>query len=133
MQDTVYHTLLRISALTLALVLLFVSGVVSPVTSMISHNTGVYLANTIGMNAAVLPNEFNTLNSELEEKKKSLEAREIAVSLKEQETQTSETTNFLLSAMLFALLVLIVTNYVLDYLRAHPRQLINPMRNEKVV
>jgi hypothetical protein len=133
MQNSVYHICLRTSALTIAIALLFVSGVISPVTKQISQDTNLYLANTIGMHASVLPTELNSISAELEARNKELNAREIAVSLKESESgsNSADVTTFVLSALLFVLLMLIVLNYVLDYLRAKER-LIVTMQNEKV-
>ena len=131
MNTNVYHILLRTSALTLALVLLFVSGLVSPITKEISSDTGIYLATAIGMNASVLPNEYNSLNAQLEERASELASREIAVSLKEQQRTTSEISTFVLSAILFVILVLLILNYVLDYLRAREKKM-NYIQNEKM-
>jgi galactitol-specific phosphotransferase system IIC component len=117
MKDSVYHSLLRISALTLALVLLFVSGIFSESTKDISRDTGLYLATAIGINAAVLPTEINTLSEQLLEKDKEIQSREIAVSLKEANANKSDTATFILSILLFVLLILIIFNYILDYIR----------------
>ena len=124
MPKSVYHIVLRTSALTLALVLLFVSGVISPITKEISSNTGVYLANTIGMNASVLPNEYNTLNSELQKQAEVLNQREIALSLKEQKSERFSVSTFTLSIVLFIVLVLLVLNYALDFMRSRERKFI---------
>ena len=82
-QNSVYHVLLRISALTLALVLLFVSGVLSPVTQQIAQDTSTYLANVVSASASVPQNEVNTLSAGLAKRNVELTQREIAVSLKE--------------------------------------------------
>jgi len=118
MANSLYHKFLRISALTLALVLLFVSGVFSPVTKQLSSGAGSYVATAIGMNAAVLPNEVNTLSAQLVQREQELQQREIAVDLKESAPSTSDMGTYILSVLLFILLVLIVLNYVLDYIRA---------------
>jgi hypothetical protein len=131
MNTTVYHVLLRTSALTLALVLLFVSGIVSPITKEIAGNTQAYLATAIGMNAAVLPNEYNTLNAQLQERANELTSREVAVSLKEQRGANSDMSTFVLSTLLFVVLVLLILNYVLDYLRAREKK-VNYVQNEKM-
>lgn len=116
MTSTIYHKLLRITALTLALVLLFISGFVAPITKELSKSAGSYLATAIGMQASVVPTDMNTLSAELEERSRELTQREIAVSLKEE--QGSATATYVLSIILFILLVLIVLNYVLDFMRA---------------
>ncbi len=128
MKHSMYHATLRISALTLALVLLFTSGIFSPVTKQLTQDTSNYLATAIGMNAAVLPNEFNTLNTQLEESDKEITQREIAVSLKEQ--SNPDVATFILSAVLFILLVLILLNYALDYMRSRKR-VTNTLQNEQ--
>lgn len=116
MTNSMYHKLLRVSALTLSLVLLFVSGIFSPVTKQLSNNTGTYVATAIGINASVLPTDVNTLSAQLQQREKELSEREIAVSLKES-SPTSDMPTFILSVLLFILLVLIVLNYVLDFMR----------------
>lgn len=118
MTNTLYHKLLRMCALTLAFVLLFVSGVFSPITKELTSNAGSYVATAIGMNAAVLPTETNTLSAQLQERERELTQREIAVNLKESTEGNSDMVTYILSVLLFVLLVLIVLNYLLDYLRA---------------
>ncbi len=118
MANTVYHKLLRVSALTLALVLLFVSGIFSPITKQLSGNAGTYVATAIGINAAVLPNEVNTLSAQLVQRQQELDQREIAVDLKESSQEKSDLATYIMSVLLFILLVLIVLNYVLDFMRA---------------
>ena len=128
MQRTYYHSILRIASLTCALVLLFDSGLVNPVTKELSRNTRQYLAQAVSMNASVTPNELNQLTAELTAQKKdlaereaALKEREIAVNLNQSNTAAgSSTSTFILSIILFILLVLIVLNYVLDYLRRRP-------------
>ena len=107
MNESLYHKLLRVSGLTLALVLLFVSGIFSPVTKELSQNTGSYIATAVGINAAVLPNEVNTLSAQLIDRQKELDAREIAVQLKESEVQTADTSSFIISVILFIILNLV--------------------------
>jgi len=116
MEHSLYHILLRTSALTLALVLLFISGIFLPVTSQLSQDTGKYLASTIGMQASVPSTEINTLSAQLEQRSVELSQREVAVTLKENQSST-DTTTFILSVVLFVLLVLIILNYVLDFMR----------------
>ena len=83
MQDSSYHTLLRISALTLALVLLFDSGLLSPVSKQLSQNTQQYLANAVGVGASVEPTELNSLTLQLTQRNQELDAREAALSERE--------------------------------------------------
>lgn len=120
-----YHKFLRISALVVTAVLLFQSGIISQTTKNLTNNTGHYLANAVGMYASVAPNEVNTLTAEitrlegvLEETESELaKAREIEVNLSQQTNPTEDTT-YALSAILFIILVLIVLNYALDFVRA---------------
>ena len=117
MQYSVYHIFLRISALTTAIVLLFVSGVVVSGTKDLASNTQLYLANAIGIQAQVPANEVNTLSAELLKRDAEISQREIAVTLKESKQDTSDISTFILSVLLFVLLVLIILNYVLDFIR----------------
>lgn len=117
MKGSVYHILLRTSALTLAFVLLFMSGILSPITRELSRDTGLYLATAIGMSAAVMPTEINTLSAELAKRDNELTQREIAVNLKEATASNGDISTFILSVLLFILLVLIILNYILDYIR----------------
>jgi hypothetical protein len=110
--------------------LLFVSGVLSPITRELSDNTGVYLASVIGMNASVLPNEINTLSAQLLERDNELTQREIAINLKEAKQETGDVVTFVMSILLFILLVLMILNYVLDFVR-HKKLRQVTMQHEK--
>jgi hypothetical protein len=126
MEQTLYHKFLRTAALTLSLVLLFQSGILSPLTRELSDGTGRYVATAISMNASVTPNEINTLSAQLEQQKQALDQREIAVKLKEDSAgNTSNISTFILSVVLFILLVLVVLNYVLDYIRGRAMKITN--------
>jgi hypothetical protein len=122
--ESLYHRVLRVSAVVCALMLLFESGLVSPVTKQLSVETHQYLANAVGVGASVGPTELNSLTSELTKQKLALEAREQAVKEREIEIglaegqSSNETSTYVLSGILFILLVLIILNYTLDYLRA---------------
>ena len=122
--ESMYHRILRVSALVCAFVLLFESGLVSPVTKQLSVETHMYLANAVGVGASVDPTELNSLTSELTRQKLALEAREQAIKDREIEIglaegqSPNETSTYVLSGILFILLVLIILNYTLDYLRA---------------
>lgn len=119
MQHSTYHSLLRVSALTLSLVLLFASGVLSPVTRELTGSTARYLANAISMSASVAPNDYNALSAQIAQKQQELNQREIEVGLKEQSANAgSELPIYILSTLVFILLVLIVLNYALDFIRA---------------
>ena len=140
MKDTVYHSLLRIATATLAIMLIFDSGLLSPVTHELSLDTQRYLANVIGIQARVEPTELNTLTAELTKRDKELtqreqavSEREIAVSVATEQTDSSDSiSTYIMSILLFILLVLIVTNYVLDYFRYIDKNRI-ASQNEKLV
>lgn len=123
MQHSFYHSLLRVSSLSIAFVLLFESGLINPLTRELSENTHEYLASAIGVNATVSPNELNQLTAELTAQKQRLNeqeaalARQIDVNLNRGSESSNDTTVYILSAILFVLLVLIVLNYTLDYVR----------------
>lgn len=127
MKDSLYHSLLRISALTVAVVLVFESGLISPVTKELSQNAHEYVASAISVGASVAPTEINTLTAKLAVKEKEISEleealnnreREIAVNLNTSSTDgSSDMPVYVLSAILFILLVLILLNYVLDFMR----------------
>ena len=81
------------------------------------------MANAVGMRAVVAPTELNTLTAELTEQKLALaereallSEREIAVGIVESSGAKPDYATYLLAGILFILLVLILLNYVLDYL-----------------
>lgn len=100
MRHSAYHALLRIGALTLALVLLFASGFFSPMTRELSSGTAAYVASAIGTQAQ----------------------REAVQSAAAQTAVPSSDNSlvFMLCVALFLLLALIVFNYALDYARTRP-------------
>ena len=110
-----YHKFLRTSALVVVLVLFFDSGFIFPVTEELSDNTVNYLANSIGIYASVEPNNINTLNAELNAREKALNEREIAAH--SFGSGSSNYSTYILSTILFILTVLIVLNYVMDWMR----------------
>lgn len=128
--DTTYHRSLRIGAVVLALMLVFQSGLVSDATQDMAGETQRYLANVIGVGASVAPTELNQITAELTARERELDAREAALADREIEVGLSEprgivdseTTTYILASILFILLVLILLNYVLDYLRTKERQ-----------
>jgi hypothetical protein len=128
MHHSMYHRVLRVSALVCACVLLFESGLVIESTRQLSLDTHSYLASVVGMSASVEPTELNTLTSELTEQKLALDAREAAIREREIEVGLApgqatgnERMIYILSGILFVLLVLIILNYALDYLRYRER------------
>jgi hypothetical protein len=97
-------------------------------TALISQNAHQYLANAVGVGASIEPTELNTLTAEMTKQRLALDAREQAIKEREIEVGLTggESSNdraiYILSGILFVLLVLIVLNYVLDYLRARERR-----------
>ena len=131
LEHSVYHSLLRITAGTLALTLLFVSGALTPVTKELTFTTEQYLASVVGASAAVAPTELNTITAALtvqqaglDERAAALRERELALGLSVSEANRSfwqaEYTTMINSVLLFVVLVLMVLNYTLDF--AHRRQ-----------
>lgn len=123
-----YHRVLRLSAVVVAVVLVFQSGLVHQSTKHLALETQNYLASVVGMSASVQPTELSLLTAQLAEREKALSEREaalndreIAVDLQAGAIQP-DTTTYLLAGVLFILLVLIVLNYTLDYLRSRERQ-----------
>ncbi len=127
MEHTLYHSVLRTSALTMALILMFVSGIISPVTEQVAIDAERYVASAVGAYASVEPNGINEITAALTAKENALAAREAALQERElslglqTDTASNDYTTYILSVILFFLLVLIVINYVLDFLRSRSR------------
>ena len=123
MEFTIYHKLLRISAVVLAVALVFQSGLASNTTAIMTTQTQSYLANSVGVFVGVEPTEQNTITAGLTAKGLALDAREqdlkqreIAVGI-EQGGATRDMTTFVMGLVLFIVTLLLVLNYSLDYLR----------------
>jgi hypothetical protein len=123
MEFTFYHKLLRVSAVVLAAALVFQAGLVSNTTATMATQTQSYLANAIGVSVGVSPTELNTITAGLTEQRLALDAREnelrqreIAVGI-ETGGATQDMTTFILGLVLFIVVLLLVLNYSLDYLR----------------
>ena len=126
-ETSMYHRVLRVAILVVAVVLVFESGILSKSTALLAINTHRYMANAIGMSASVEPNELNVLTAELtrqrqdlDGRKAALREREIQVNLSNGSTNNDQAT-YVLASVLFILLILIILNYTLDYLRARER------------
>ena len=119
LEKTLYHSLLRISVCVMAVVLIFDSGILLSSTNKLSVSTQQYLANAVGVKVGVAPTELNTLTARITELEGELEKkdREIAVKLNTETSPANDESTFVLSVILFILLVLIVLNYALDYIR----------------
>lgn len=125
LEQTNYHSLLRMSAVVVACVLVFQSGLIDPATTQLTQNTQSYLAQAIGIKASVTPTEVSRYTAELSAFERELDAREEAITAREIEVglntgsgASQDRTTFFLSAILFILVVLIVLNYALDFVRA---------------
>ncbi len=126
MEQSRYHKFLRVSALIIAFILVFDGGFISPLTKQLSDNTVNYLANSIGISASVHPNELNVITAEFTAREKALDAREAGLADREIKTRdfgqnSVDYSTYILSTILFILLVLILLNYALDW--AHYRHL----------
>jgi len=124
LQISLYHKTLRVAVCVFACVLIFDSGLFSNVTKSLSAGTQMYLANAVGVYVGVAATDVNMLTAEItkleQERDLAISEREIAVGLSGPSRQT-DTSTFILSIIVFILLVLIITNYALDYSRARAR------------
>jgi hypothetical protein len=123
MEFTLYHKLLRISSVVLAAALVFQAGLLSNTTAIMATQTQSYLANSVGVFVGVEPTELNTITAGLTEQRLALDAREnelkqreIAVGI-DQGGATQDVTTFVMGLVLFIVVLLLVLNYALDYLR----------------
>jgi len=141
LSNTIYHSLLRVSMVVVALVLVFDSGLVYQATARLSDNTQLFLGNAVGVTVGVPPTELNLLTAELTKKNQEIAAlqeelaggrpvneRSINVTTNEYAGPSDDISTYLLSLTLFILLVLVVLNYGLDFARA--RELMQ--RNEQM-
>ena len=124
LEFTIYHKILRISGVVLAVALVFQSGMVSQTTALMALSTQSYLANSVGVSVGVTPTELNTITAGLTAKElalnardRSLTEREIAIGLSGQ-AGTQDKTTFVMGLVLFMVVLLLVLNYTLDYLRS---------------
>jgi hypothetical protein len=128
MQDlshSLYHSVLRVSALSLTATLLFVSGSVVPETQVLTVETEQYLANAVSASASVAPNEYNVITAALTEQQAALDdrearlqERELALGLNTASSRTpwsGEVVTAINSVLLFIVVVLMVINYTLDF------------------
>ena len=121
LEHSLYHSFLRIAVSVCALMLVFDSGFALPITERMSTATQQHLASVVGVTVGVAPNELNQLTSRITELETELEAKErlIAVNLQNTNNENGfDVSTFVLSIIVFILLVLIVLNYALDYIRS---------------
>jgi predicted PurR-regulated permease PerM len=119
-----YHKVLRVLCVVVATILVFDSGFLAPVTARLSDQTQQYLASAIGVTVGVPENDVNRLTTRIAELESALNTqsqvlneRSLAVGLQTTDT-SSQTSVYVLSGILFILLLLIVLNYVLDFYRS---------------
>ena len=119
LRHSAYHKTLRSSTVVTACLLAFASGVIVPDTRVLTMSTERYLANVVGMNASVPPNEINTLSAELSKRADQLDQREREIDARARgNIFANPLVMYTLIAILTLQLVLIVTNYALDYRRS---------------
>jgi hypothetical protein len=128
-QSLLYRSLLRVSAVVTAVVLLFQSGLVDERTTVLFTTTTDQLSAMVGASASVAPTETNTFTAELTKQQQLLlqreeviAEREIALGLSVDEEPVSQMATYILATILFVQLLLIVLNYGLDYLRVREGQ-----------
>lgn len=131
LERTTYHKILRVTTVVCACVLVFQSGLFSDTTAQLGRTTQTYLSGAVGMSARVQPTELNQITAALTAQQQALDAREaalrdreIAIGLNTGSAPTTDTSTFILSGILFILLVLIVLNYTLDFVRAREQKLL---------
>ncbi len=123
LSHSLYHKCLRVSLAVMATVLLFHSGIL-PGTEALSRHADEYLANAVSMSASVEPNDLNVITAALTEQKQALEVREKALQAREIQVHTADQgtsfviSNYVLSGAVLLLLILVILNYVFDFLRA---------------
>jgi hypothetical protein len=118
-KHSTYHRVLRSSIVVTACVFAFASGAVVPDTRVLTLSTERYIANVVGMTASVEPTEINTLSGELAKRSDELDRREREIDARARsDAFSNSSTLYVLTAILALQLVLIVTNYVLDFRRA---------------
>lgn len=126
LEHSLYHSALRISVLVFTSVLIFDSGLVLEETKLFSTSTQQYLANVVGVKASVEPTEMNQLTAKITELEGELEEKErlIAVSIKDNSVGSVDKSTLILSVIVGILLVLIILNYILDFIRMRKLTLI---------
>lgn len=128
-QSILYRSLLRVSLVVSAVILVFQAGIIDDRTTALFSQTAQQLSATVGMSVSVAPNELNQITTELtkqqqllSQREEEITQREIDLGLNSGEPTSSQTTTYVLAAIVFIQLVLIVLNYGLDYLRAREQQ-----------
>lgn len=124
MEVSRYHRFLRVALLIGAFVLVFDSGILFPASQKLSDNTFLYLGSVgAGVFASVPQNEINTLTAQISERERALDAREAALKEREIASRSYETdsssdySTYIISVILFFIVVLLMLNYALDFAR----------------
>jgi len=124
-QSILYRSLLRVSLVISALILVFQSGLIDDRTATLYSQATSQLSAAVGMSASVQPNEFNQITADLTkqqnllaQREQQIAEREIDLGLNADEPTADQTTTYILASILFVQLLLIILNYGLDYLRA---------------
>ncbi len=116
---SIYHSFLRVGILTFAILLVFDSGLVSEQSKALSISTQEYLANTVSAQAGTLPIETNQPMVGAIESEGELAAKEhmITLNISENTSVTMDKSTLIISLIVSFLLLLILLNYVLDFIR----------------
>jgi len=120
---SIYHAVLRVSIVVTAVLLLFVSGFLHHTTALIAQDVSRQVATAVGMSLGVTPNELNQITAALTTREQQLQQRELLIREREIElglstgASSTNTSTYILSAILFILLLMIVFNYILDFSR----------------
>jgi len=136
-QSLLYRSLLRVSVVVTAFMLVFQSGLVDERTATLFSATTANLSAMVGASASVAPTEYNMITAELTQQQQLLASREQTIAAREIELglasgidqNSSTTTTYLLAAILLIQLILLVLNYTLDYLRSRERSVNTPVTN----
>ncbi len=125
MQYSRVRSVLRIGMVLVAAVLVFDGGFLTPITKQLSDTTYTYLASVgASMSARVEPNEVNRLSAELAEQQRLLALREQALTEREIAARdysgdgVGDYSTYIISLLLFIIVVLLLLNYVMDWQRA---------------
>lgn len=114
--SSMYHSALRVLVLVFAVALVFESGMLSSATQTITHSAGQQFAAAI---QATVDSANYTDEAGIMPAMQTQESEVAAVTSSEALSRGT----FLLSIVVFILLLLIVLNYILDHLRTKERKL----------
>lgn len=98
--ESIYHKLLRVSSLLFAFLLIFSSGLVSPLTSQLTENSAKYAANLVNANSSLVDSQNEPILTQ-----------ESVVGEGSNETYT-----YLFAVILFVILLLMLLNYSLHFI-----------------